>query len=304
LNIIGDISSPVLVYWLKQWGVHKLVFLADRRLIIAVSTLVVILPITYSKNMKVLGVASFIAIVSAAYTVIYVDVTGGMYLANSGFAAGTNLYINLQPNFFIAIPLICLSFQCHIHVVPIYHSLQRPTYLRMFIVIVVTMIICFLFYASVGFFGYTTFGSSIRGNAMLNYPLDDIFAGIGRFGVGILVALSYPLRWFATRNVIESLFFKNGLGSELDFAFTTIFVVLTIIASILFPDIVDVFGIIGSIGAVSVMFIFPGMLLWTKKGYFWKFVSVPVVLLGLAMGIVGTIATLMSIYKKYFARYF
>eukprot|EP01080_Neovahlkampfia_damariscottae_P008260 gene8260-85_t len=301
LNIVGDTLSPTMAYWFQHWRVSgNLKQLADRRFVIILVTVVVILPITFFKNMKWLGIASVIAIFSAAYTVVFVDVKGLIYIIeNQGFAQGTQPFINLDPNFLISIPLICLSFQCHIHVIPVYAELKKASRAKMIAVIIGGLLICFTFYASVGFFGYVNFGSAVEGNVIRNYEINDMIALFARLTVATLVALSYPLRYFATRKTIESLFFKDGMEATTDYLITTIFVILTILLSMFIPDITDIFGIIGSIGAVSLMFIFPGMLLWTTQKFIWRVCSVTLVVFGMIMGIAGTVVTMMDIVSKY-----
>jgi amino acid permease len=301
LNIIGDTIAPTMGYWLRQWKLTgNLRYLADRRVVITLVTVVIILPITYSKNMKWLGISSVIAIFSASYTVLFVDIKGFISLIQApGFAKGTIPFINVDPNFLIAIPLICLSFQCHIHVIPIYSDLKNGSRMRMSIVIFGALLICFSFYASVGFFGYTNFGSAVEGNVIKNYQINDLVALFARITVATLVALSYPLRYFATRKTFESLFFKDGMDTTTDILITTIFVIITILLSMFIPDITDIFGIIGSIGAVSLMFIFPGMLLWTTKNIGWRVFSIVLVIFGVIMGVSGTVVTVMDIVTKY-----
>ena len=123
--------------------------MADRRFVIIMVTVVIILPITFFKNMKWLGIASVIAIFSAAYTVVFVDIKGLLYIIeHQGFAEGTKPFINLDPNFFISIPLICLSFQCHIHVIPVYAELKKASRVKMIAVIIGGLLICFTFYGN------------------------------------------------------------------------------------------------------------------------------------------------------------
>ena len=126
-----------------------------------------------------------------------------------------------------------------------------------------------------------------------------MIALFARLTVATLVALSYPLRYFATRKTIESLFFKDGMDTTTDYLITTIFVILTILLSMFIPDITDIFGIIGSIGAVSLMFIFPGMLLWTTQKMIWRGCSVILVVFGIIIGIAGTVVTMLDIVSKY-----
>lgn len=249
--------------------------------------------------MKWLGLASFIAIFSAAYTVCYITVMGSISLSQKGIANGTIILFHPSFEFFTSIPLICLSFQCHIHVVPIYHELRQRSIKKMIFIIIISLFICLLFYTFVGFFGYTMFGSNTKGNVIINFN-NDIPTGIARINIGILVALSYPLRYFATRKVIESLFYKNGMSKEIDYIITILFVIFTILLSIFIPDIVDIFGIIGSIGAMSLMFIFPSLILYfhSQKIYM-KIFSIILILFGVILGIFGTVMTCINMRNKY-----
>lgn len=67
---------------------------------------------------------------------------------------------------------------------------------------------------SVGITGYLTFGSNVLGNIILNYDPDSIWTRVGKFCLGCMVVLSFPLMFhpcrLATNNMVHWLQVNYG----------------------------------------------------------------------------------------------
>ena len=101
-----------------------------------------------------------------------------------------------------AFPIIMLAFLCQFNVLSIQNTLQRPTRKRMSHIVGMSvgasMILMYLF----GLGGYMMYGSSIKGNVLLNISVDKsdyadeslywLFL-LGRIGCGTTLVLALPL---------------------------------------------------------------------------------------------------------------
>jgi amino acid permease len=261
--------------------------------------IIIILPLAFFHKLKWLGFTSFLSIFSVAYTVSFVSIRGIMHLYTVGIGKDVKILVNPSWEFFVTLPLFCFAFQCHIHASPIYYELKNKSLKKMSFIIVTSMFICFMIYSLVGVFGYLTFGNKIKGNIMGYYDLKDVFVTIGLLCIGVTVVLSYPIHSLTARQAIESLIFPEGLHGIYYVIITLAIVFGSLGFALVIPGILQIFGLMGSIGSVSLMFIFPGLILW-KLGdrWFWRILSVVLIIFGIAMGISGTAFTIMEMIIK------
>lgn len=246
-----------------------------------------------------MGFSSLISIFSVGYTVVFVVVKGIIQLSSSGVGKNVNFGVNLSTDLIVIVPLLCFAYQCHIHATPIYFELKDKSLPRMGLIISISMFICFLLYSLVGIFGYLTFGNLIQGNIMSYYNMQDIFVTIGLFCIGITVILSYPIHSFTARQTVQTLFFKNEIEG-IDYIFVTLLIViLSWVFALFVPGILEIFGLMGSIGSVSLMFVFPGLILFKlSQKLVMKVLAIVLILFGLLIGISGTVITIIEMVNK------
>jgi amino acid permease len=234
-------------------------------------------------------------LLTAFYNVVFIVVSSISFMSNNPLPK-FEPFVNVSSQFLIAFPIICFAYQCHIHVIPIYSELKNPSKLKMNLIIVSSMAICFLFYCSVGIFGYLNFGIYVKGNVILNFGL-EVFPSIARVCISITAVFSYPIHSLTSRLAIESLFFKERMSIGMYVFITLSYVAITTVLSIYMPGIVSIFGLMGSIGACTLMFLFPAMLLFTRKSIIKKIFASILFIFGFVLGITGTVFTVLDIFK-------
>jgi hypothetical protein len=105
-----------------------------------------------------------------------------------------------------AFPITSVAYLCHFNVLPVHEELERPTRRRLKSVIHWTMGFCWAFYTSVGLAGYFyAFDPMANGKCkpeschgvddviLRNFSNGDPAINIGRIGLSITLAASYPL---------------------------------------------------------------------------------------------------------------
>ncbi|GLH11953.1 Uncharacterized protein GBIM_16649 [Gryllus bimaculatus] len=170
---------------------------------------------------------------------------------------------------FLVVPVICFGYQCHVSIIPIYSCLRHRN-MRNFACSSMTAIaICVICYSIAGVFGYLTFGSNVAIDILLGYGGSNPLVLFGIAAIAIKTFTTYPILLFCGREAVSTLLtFVPWLRSN-DVAVTerkrriiiaSIWFFLSLIFSVIIPDIQIVISILGSLAAVFI-FIFPGICL-------------------------------------------
>ena len=77
--------------------------------------------------------------------------------------------------------------QCHIPSVAVYVELKRPSVRRFGMVTVIAMAICCTANTIVASFGFLTFGTTVKGDVLLNYDSNDVLVNIVRAMISVIV---------------------------------------------------------------------------------------------------------------------
>lgn len=244
----------------------------DRKFTIAVTAVLVILPLSIPKEIGFQKYASAISVMGTWYVTVVViikyiwpdkNVMPGSIPASS--ASWTAV--------FNAMPTICFGFQCHVSCVPVFNSMSRKEIKPWGLVVTLSMIICLFVYTGTGVCGFLTFGSSVSQDVLMSYPPNDIAVAIARAFIVICVVTSYPILHFCGRAVIEGLWLRFQ-GEQVEVCVrreqrrrilqTLVWFVITLILALFIPDIGRVISMIGGLAACFI-FVFPGLCLMQAK---------------------------------------
>ncbi|XP_030581980.1 sodium-coupled neutral amino acid transporter 7 [Archocentrus centrarchus] len=244
----------------------------DRKFTIAVTAVIVILPLSIPKEIGFQKYASALSVMGTWYVTIVViikyiwpdkEVIPG-YIPTSS-ASWTAV--------FNAMPTICFGFQCHVSSVPVFNSMRRKEIKPWGVVVTFSMIICLFVYTGTGVCGFLTFGSSVSQDVLMSYPPDDIAVAIARAFIIICVVTSYPILHFCGRAVIEGLWLRFQ-GEQVEVCVrrerrrrilqTLVWFFVTLILALFIPDIGRVISLIGGLAACFI-FVFPGLCLMQAK---------------------------------------
>uniref|UniRef100_A0A2K6GX49 Solute carrier family 38 member 5 n=1 Tax=Propithecus coquereli TaxID=379532 RepID=A0A2K6GX49_PROCO len=158
------------------------------------------------------------------------------------------------------VPIMAFAFVCHPEVLPIYTELCRPSQRRMQAVANVSIGAMFCMYGLTATFGYLTFYSSVEAEMLHMYSQEDMLILCVRLAVLLAVTLTVPVVLFPIRRALQQLLFPGKAFSWL--RHVTIALILLVLVNVLVicvPTIRDIFGVIGSTSAPSLIFILPSI---------------------------------------------
>ncbi|KAK2854086.1 hypothetical protein Q5P01_006747 [Channa striata] len=244
----------------------------DRKFTIAVTAVLVILPLSIPKEIGFQKYASALSVMGTWYVTIVVivkyiwpdkDVSPG-YIPTSS-ASWTAV--------FNAMPTICFGFQCHVSCVPVFNSMSSKEIKPWGVVVTLSMIICLFVYTGTGVCGFLTFGSNVSQDVLMSYPPDDIAVAIARAFIVVCVITSYPILHFCGRAVVEGLWLRFR-GEQVEVCVrrerrrrilqTLVWCIVTLVLALFIPDIGRVISLIGGLAACFI-FVFPGLCLMQAK---------------------------------------
>jgi len=235
----------------------------------------VIFPLSLLRNMNALRHASGIAICAFLYMTGFVF----LYFFVEGKTNHNVILVNTDWQVARAIPIVVYAYSCHSQCLPVYGELKERTASYMRNVVWGGTALSFALYATVGLFGYLSFGEDVKGNVLLNYDSGNAFALIGRIMICCAIMFGYPMSSWVIRNSFEQIYFylkekynpynqiEDDSGKPLRKVthlqnFIEIFVILSIsvLLAIVIPNITTIFGVVGSTGSVTINFIVPGVM--------------------------------------------
>lgn len=160
---------------------------------------------------------------------------------------------------FILLSMLSTSFIAHYSASKFYTELEDATPKRYSRVVSLAFTSAIIFFLSVMFVGYFTFGGSTSSFVLLNYSISDPLASISRFAIGIALLTSYPFAFSGLREGILDFFnVKSQEDREKNFMKYTLVLssILTSLAIVL-KDVGFVVSLSGSTFGCFLMFLVP-----------------------------------------------
>ena len=146
--------------------------------------------------------------------------------------------------------------------IPMYTCMKNRQIGKFTLCSVISMIICFFAYSTVGVFGYATFGiGKVPSDILQGYTDKSTTLTIAIIAIAIKNFTTYPIVLYCGRDAILSL-----IGRDVDchflirFVITIIWFILCLVIAILVPDISPIINMMGSLSAAFI-FLFPGICL-------------------------------------------
>ena len=187
------------------------------------------------------------------------------------------------------LPIFIFAFTCHQNIFPIVNELHNRTQERLNRIIFCSIGFTLLLFMVVALEGYSTFGSQVRGDILLNYP-ENANVTMLRICIAFMLSLHYPLQLDPSRRCITSLvkvvsgwrqriptsvLLESDQNNQDDRLFNTItvsFLLLSFGVAMVVDDLGVVLAMVGATGSTLVSYILPGLLYiklqpefdWTK----------------------------------------
>jgi len=292
LIIIGDQFDRAFASLVGSDYCHTWYY--NRDFVMPASSLLLILPMCYTKKIDFLKYASAFGVFIILYVVavIFVEYATGDHVPGP---------IKTKPgnwvDVFAVIPVICFGYQCHVSVIPIYSCMKHRTIKHFSVASTSAIAICVFTYTGAATFGYLTFGSFVAEDILTNYDAKKPSVMIALIAMGLKTYTTYPILLFCGREglstLIKDFFYNDDTPSKEKIrrcSIATIWFVATILLAIEIPNIGAVINILGSFAAIFI-FVFPGICLLqtsitrdpslvTKKARFKVFLAFVFIVIG------------------------
>ncbi|RLN10474.1 hypothetical protein BBJ28_00025569 [Nothophytophthora sp. Chile5] len=284
----------------------------------------VVLPLSLSRRLGKLRLASVLAILAIGYVVSFVLVA---YLATnyrattevstpSGFQA-----VKFEPGSVYTVTLLIAAFACHNTALPVYEELRSRSLPRMNRAVIGAIATAFLLYETVAICGYLQFGDATRDNILLNFSPEYVEKHpsiafpllLGQLCMALALLLTAPIAMWPFRSCILSVYLrlKTGVQTPSHDATHTEYVGVTVasqtlilLCSIFVPSVKIPLSIVGSVSGSLLIFIMPALffLLQSPGPLLARNHIGPLLMLiaGVIVGVLGLSLTLYKIAHEHF----
>lgn len=278
----------------------------SRRTLVAVVTLVALIPLCVKRRFSLLRVSSIAGLVCTLYVFLYVTLDAIAFLLgdpialeNAGKMAGPCDWLGALRSFGI----YSCAFMAHFNAPAFYADLEGRSPMKFAKVCGAAYCLAFLIYAAFGLAGFARFGPDVPGNALTAYDLDTKVL-LMWLGMALCMAASFPLVFFAHRDALRRLLGRS-LGWPEDHrsvhhgtvTFTVVSVVVLAAAGALLEDVSFVVSLCGACSGACLAFILPGAIMLNMSLRKDATLRLPnlaktFISLGIVLGFLSTVAVL------------
>ncbi|KAL1357451.1 hypothetical protein HN51_009350 [Arachis hypogaea] len=271
--IIGDVLSGTSTTGIHHFGVLDGWFgehwWTMRTFVLLMTTLFVLAPLAFFKQIDSLRYTSAIAVALAlVFLVILVGITF-LKLFNGGITTPrllpTITDMNSIWNLFTAVPILVNAFVCHSNVHTINMELQDSS--RIQPVVRASLTLSSVIYILTAIFGFLLFGESTLDDVLANFDVDlgipysSLLNDIVRISYAFHLMLVFPVIFFSLRFNFDEFIFassKSLNATKYKFVSTTVVLVaLVYIAANFMPSIWYALQFTGATATVCIGFVFP-----------------------------------------------
>lgn len=247
LILIGDSFAPLIRHWISSD-----ILLAERHVIVILSA-ICLLPICMLKSLSALRFSSLFGILSALFITLAVSIRFfEKGIASSVAISGDGL------GFLTTVAVLGVSFLCHFNISQTHAELKTATQSRVSDIFNLTFGFSAAVYLTFGLVGYLQFGSTVSENIFKSYPDSDNLINIARLMFVFLMFTSFPLLAFPCRTALDQLIFGNRPWERSRQIVEACFIISNaLICALFIPNVLVVWGFIGSTVAVAILFLLP-----------------------------------------------
>ncbi|CAI5727828.1 unnamed protein product [Hyaloperonospora brassicae] len=293
---------------------------ADKWLVTLALVAAVVCPLSLSRQIGKLWLASVLAILSVCYVVAFVvvalllavDATGRSFAVAPGVQA-----VRFEPGSVYTLTLLISAFACHNTALPVYEELQDRTLPRMNRAVGSAIAVAFGLYAAIALCGYVQFGAATQDNILLNFSATYVAQHaavrgpllVGQLCMALALVLTTPIAMWPFRSCVLSVYLrvKNGRQTPSHRATYREYVTVTVVSlvliatcSIFVPSVKIPLSIVGSVSGSLLIYILPALFyllqatgpIWSRKH------TGPLLMLGAGV-VVGTLGLSVTLYKLY-----
>ena len=279
-------------------------------LVMVLCTVLVIMPLSFSRRIGKLQITSLLATFSVAYVVLFAVVAFFVFQKGhyDGLPRDTIKAIQLDSNSIYTVTLLMAAFACHNTTLPVYEELEERSLKRMQKATGSAIGIAFTLYTFIGLAGYASFTTATMDNVLLNYNKDLLviypnisgFLRAGRICMASALLLTVPIALWPFRSCLCSVYLRITHGQQLPSSATSYgeYMTITLLAesmilfcALLVPSVKVPLSIVGSVSGSLIIFILPSLfyILQGPEPVLSRVHTGPLILLGtgVIIGIVG-----------------
>ncbi|CAF1265005.1 unnamed protein product [Rotaria sordida] len=297
--IIGDQLDRFLTFFDPLFCRH---WYFDRRFTIAITSLLLIFPLCFSKTIKFLQIPSMLGVLAIIYVVIMVPIE---YFIKKPTDVSLKTSPESWTDIFLVLPTMCFCYQAHVNAVPVFVALKsRADCIKATLASTIVLILSYCF---VAICGYLTFGTKVDHDILMSYQPISAAVLIAIIMVAIKTYTAYPVNLFCGRTAIESLSNESTTSliatNQRQSAYRRILIVClwffsTLAGAVFLPNISVAIHYLGALAA-SFIFIFPGLCLYFHIEEQWinswgNIISISIAIFYVAIGVFVTVLTLLQ----------
>jgi amino acid permease len=236
----------------------------SKPLVLCVITTLVLLPLCLLKNLSSLAPFSLLGGLGMVYTAVAMGFRyfgpayrspAGRFLTDVPFrpAFGTVGAAGVwSPVTSILLGMLSTAYMAHFNAPKFYTELKNNTVPRFLTVVVASFGIAIGLFATIGTFGFLTFGSAAQGLILNNYAAKDVWMSLSRVAVAISLVGSYPLAFVGARDGLLDVLAVQKKTPQLLNTITIALLSALTVAALLIPDVSFVLAFAGYVLCVCV----------------------------------------------------
>ena len=241
----------------------------EREIILVVTSLIVIVPLSCMRDMATLSYTSFLSVTCDAILVIFVTVYSPIQSTmeeNGGFGE-VLLDKSIRPTVFVGLGIISTAMACQHSCFIVHNSLENNSEERWAKVTSQSLTMAFFMCIVLAVSGYLGYLDDTFGDVLNNFEPDSVVANGARGLLAITMFFTYPMESFVGRHVIYQLFsYDDSNAGDADeanvgvrYKVTVLLYLATLLPALVFDDLGPVLSITGSLGGSCIAYIAPGM---------------------------------------------
>ncbi|CAM9551520.1 unnamed protein product [Phaeothamnion confervicola] len=190
---------------------------ADRQRVIALFSVLVLLPISCLREMHSLAVSSFLSVLSDVLIVVIVLFTAPAAAESAAVAAGVSVdragaFNVLRPTVFAGFGAISFAFVSQSSSFLLYRSLADRGVAAWVSVTRRAVGMATVMVMGLALSGYFAFVDTTEGDVLNNFPADSVAANAARGFLAITMVFTYPMEMFVARHVADVCCFQRLAG--------------------------------------------------------------------------------------------
>nr|ABD64603.1 amino acid permease 14 [Leishmania donovani] len=276
-----------------------------QRVLTSVTFLLLMLPLSLPRQINSLRYVSLFGVVFVLYFVVCVVIHSATHGLKEGITSKGLRLFNTGNRAIQGLGQFVFAFLCQSNAYQVFNETPKPSVRFFELQVLVSMLICTVFYWVTGFFGYCDFGDKVGSSLLRMYrPLTDYYFAVAYVGPVVKLCVAFALHILPSRDSVHHLigwdlhtvaWWKNAV-------LCTFLSLVSLLCGLFIPNVNTVFGLLGSFTGGFIAFVFPALFFiysgdyeLKKVGYYNYFGAIVLLICGVTIICFGTTATIYGV---------